>query len=77
MFSFVKMVYISYFTIMRGVYVPLLRRSTCLTNLMEPCISPDKIIESLNTGKFLHDGGLFSVSSLDRDRRFWRRKFFT
>ena len=28
--------------------------------------------ESLSTGTFLHDGGLFSVSGLDRERRFWR-----
>ena len=34
------------------------------------------LLESLTTGTFLHDGGLFSVSRLDRERRFWR-EFFT
>ena len=34
------------------------------------------VIESLNTGTFLHDGGLFSVSfGLDREQRFWREVF--
>ena len=29
-------------------------------------------LESLSTEKFLHDGGLFSVSGLDGERCFWR-----
>ena len=34
-----------------------------------------ELTESLSTGTFLHDGGLFSVSRLDRERRFWREFF--
>ena len=30
------------------------------------------IRELLSTRTFLHDGGLFSVSGLDQERRFWR-----
>ena len=33
-------------------------------------ISPCVITESLSTGTFLHDGGLFSVSRLGRERRY-------
>ena len=29
-------------------------------------------LESLSTGTFLHVGGLFSASGLDRERHFWR-----
>ena len=35
-----------------------------------------EILKSLSTGTFLHNGGLFYVSGLDRERRFWR-KFLT
>ena len=34
------------------------------------------IIESLSTGTFLHDGGLFFKSELDRELCFWREFLF-
>ena len=34
-----------------------------------------KSLESLSTGTFLHDGGLFSVSGLNREWRFLARIF--
>ena len=59
----------------RGKQVILVGLSTQLKSTQRvhgtTVVLHDRMVESLSTGTFLHDC-LFSVSGLDRERRFWR-----